>query len=431
MVGTGKQKAEYGDFQTPMVLAQAVCARLAHRALQPATLLEPTCGIGNFLLAGLDQFQTVGAAIGVEINPAHVQRASQALHQRQDAHKTRLMQADFFATDWKRLIGDLAEPILVLGNPPWVTNSELGTLGSRNLPVKSNFQKHDGLDALTGKANFDISEWMLIRLVEALNHRRATLAMLCKAATARKVLCYAWRNGMAVERSVIYGIDAERHFDAAVDAVFLIADFRPGAADRQARVYRDLTEANEPKIIGYEDGILLADISAYHRWRHLCGTETFQWRSGIKHDCAKVMELRREGGKYRNGLGQIVELENTFVYPMLKSSGLGKAQQGPSNRVMLVPQRRVSEDTAHIEHEAPKTWRYLQSHADRLCGRASSIYRDRPCFAIFGVGDYSFAPWKVAISGFYKRLIFAPVGPVEGRPVVFDDTSYFVPCETC
>ena len=82
MVGTGKQKAEYGDFQTPVVLAQAVCACLARRALQPATLLEPTCGIGNFLLAGLDQFQSVGAAIGVEINPAHVRQASQSLHQR-------------------------------------------------------------------------------------------------------------------------------------------------------------------------------------------------------------------------------------------------------------------------------------------------------------------------------------------------------------
>ena len=62
--------------------------------------------------------------------------------------------------------------------------------------------------------------------------------------------------------------------------------------------------------------------------------------------------------------------------------------------------------------------------------RASSIYRDRPAFAIFGVGDYSFAPWKVAISGFYKKLAFVPVGPVNGKPVVFDDTSYFLPCET-
>ena len=62
--------------------------------------------------------------------------------------------------------------------------------------------------------------------------------------------------------------------------------------------------------------------------------------------------------------------------------------------------------------------------------RASSIYRKRPAFSIFGVGDYSFAPWKVAISGFYKRLKFLVVGPFRGKPVVLDDTSYFLPCQT-
>src|SRR5262249_19576551 len=47
-----------------------------------------------------------------------------------------------------------------------------------------------------------------------------------------------------------------------------------------------------------------------------------------------------------------------------------------------------------------------------------------------GVGEYSFAPWKVAISGFYKNFRFAVVGPHAGRPVVLDDTVYFIPCRT-
>ena len=45
-------------------------------------------------------------------------------------------------------------------------------------------------------------------------------------------------------------------------------------------------------------------------------------------------------------------------------------------------------------------------------------------------GAYSFAPWKVAISGLYKKLAFACVGPVDGRPVVFDDTVSFLPFQT-
>ena len=46
--------------------------------------------------------------------------------------------------------------ILILGNPPWVTNSELSSLNSNNLPKKTNFKELNGLDAITGKGNFDI-----------------------------------------------------------------------------------------------------------------------------------------------------------------------------------------------------------------------------------------------------------------------------------
>jgi hypothetical protein len=62
-----------------------------------------------------------------------------------------------------------------------------------------------------------------------------------------------------------------------------------------------------------------------------------------------------------------------------------------------------------------------------LDARKSSIYDKQPSFAVFGVGSYSFAPWKVAVSGLYKRATFTVVGPHQGRPVVLDDTCYFLP----
>jgi hypothetical protein len=62
--------------------------------------------------------------------------------------------------------------------------------------------------------------------------------------------------------------------------------------------------------------------------------------------------------------------------------------------------------------------------------RGSSIYRNRPQFSVFGVGPYSFSPWKVAISGLYKKLDFSCIGLFGDRPVVFDDTCYFFPCDS-
>jgi hypothetical protein len=425
-----KAIAEFGDFQTPDGLADQTCRLLAKQGLRPASVIEPTCGVGGFLFAGLDLFPTIKRAIGADINAEYIQRAKERLQQRPDSLDVILVQADFFATDWPKVIEPLPEPVLILGNLPWVTNAHLGSLKSQNLPTKSNFQGHNGFDAITGKSNFDISEWMLMKLLEIMEGRRGALAMLCKSSVARKTLYYGWKKGMAIERSAIYGIEAKFHFDAAVDAVLLVTYFRPGARETEAKVFPHLNDHDTPTLIGYEDHQLLADITAYHQWKHLRGEEHLKWRSGIKHDCSKVMELRREGNLFRNGLGELADLEADYLYPMLKSSDVANGCKTEDIRWMIVTQKAVGQDTAYIEQNAQKTWAYLQSHADLLSKRGSSIYKKQAPFAIFGVGDYSFAPWKVAISGFYKKLNFRVVGPCHDKPTVMDDTSYFLPCQS-
>ena len=142
------------------------------------------------------------------------------------------------------------------------------------------------------------------------------------------------------------------------------------------------------------------------------------------------MEFRKEIDGYRNGCGELVDLEDDYLYPMFKSSDIANGCDQQPTRWMLVPQRIVGESTRQIRQLAPKTWQYLQTHAQLLDRRASSVYRNRPRFSIFGVGDYSFAYWKVAISGFYKKLYFKVVGPYGEKPVVLDDTCYFVACKT-
>ena len=97
---------------------------------------------------------------------------------------------------------------------------------------------------------------------------------------------------------------------------------------------------------------------------------------------------------------------------------------------MLVPQRAMSDDPSRLRLEAPKAWNYLTAHAHFLDKRKSSIYRNCPRFSVSGVGPYSFAPWKIAISGLYKKLEFVQVPPFLGSPVVLDDTCYFFPCQS-
>jgi hypothetical protein len=142
------------------------------------------------------------------------------------------------------------------------------------------------------------------------------------------------------------------------------------------------------------------------------------------------MEFTKEGDFYRNGFGELVELEDDFLYPMLKSSEVANAKTTSPHRWMLVTQECVGAETSIIRELAPLTWKYLDAHGESLDARGSSIYRNRPRFSVFGVGEYTFSPWKVAISGFYKRFAFVKVGPIAGRPIVLDDTCYSASCRS-
>jgi len=399
---------------------------LKRKGIAPAAIIEPTCGIGAFIKAALVEFPDLEQFFGVEINEEYVAQA------RENAGpKARVEAGDFFVVDWEMVLSSNTGPWLVLGNPPWVTNTELGVLGSSNLPTKSNFQRHKGLDAITGKANFDISEWMLLNQLNWLRKRSGWIAMLVKTSVARKVLRQVWRRGDPVGRSAIYKIDAMQYFGAAVDACLFLLPISQGENSLYCDVFDGLEDRSPSSTLGFHDRMLVSDVEAYMRHRELVGENShYTWRSGVKHDCSKVMELSKNSrGELENGLGERVDIEDDNLFPLLKSSDVAK-ERTKTNRYMLVTQRKIGADTAYLASCAPKTWKYLIRHADLLDARRSIIYQRKPRFSIFGVGSYTFAPWKIAISGFYKTLNFIKVGPVDGKPIVMDDTIYFVPCRS-
>ena len=406
-----------------------MCALLVDRGLRPASVLEPTCGTGTFLNAAIRAFPSTQRLLGLEINPRYVVQANDRLRRSHPAADALVRHADFFQTDWDDVLRGLPRPVLVLGNPPWVTSADLTRLGSSNLPEKENFQGYRGLDALTGRGNFDISEWMLLRALEWIEGHDASLAILCKVAVVRRVLRHAWSRRHRLRNAEVRSIDAFKHFGASVDACLFMVAGSPRRREVECAVYDSLEAAAPSSRFGLRDGELVADLKLYEKWKHLAGPQRYRWRSGVKHDCSKVMELRRYGrDSYVNGFQEKVRLEPRFLFPMLKSSEVANGTVAKPTRWMLVTQSTIGDDTNRIESQAPKTWRYLCAHADRLDRRGSTIYRNRARFSVFGVGPYTFAPWRVAISGFYKKLDFRAVGSFEGKPIVLDDTCYFVPC---
>lgn len=423
-----RTKAEFGDFQTPPELAHKVCSLVSSSwGFSPSSVLEPTCGQGAFVKAALENFPSASVVRGFDINGEYVHEAGQAVSGLSERN-VGVQEADFFLANWDEIVTSLPDPLLVVGNPPWVTNSVLGVLKSGNLPKKSNADNLRGIDALTGKSNFDISEWMLRRYLEWLDHKRGLMAVLCKTSVARKVLRAAWNSSRTISRASVYGIDARKYFDVAVDACALVVQFDPAAHSNECSQFASLDAAGPERIFGLRDSRLVADVKAYDRWSHLATEGLSGWRSGIKHDCAKVFELTRLGEVFVNGLGEEIDLEPDTVFPLLKSSDLAKNRS--PRKWLLVPHESMQDDVGLLKQRAPRTWLYLEAHEQYLSNRGSSIYRKRHPFSIFGVGAYSFAPWKIAVSGMYKELRFVAVSGFAGRPVVLDDTCYSFPCRS-
>ena len=419
-----KAVAEFGDFQTPLPLAREAVKVLHDLGIRPCSILEPTCGRGSFVAAAAEFFDEVKAIVGIDINHLHIGAAKAAVA----ASSVEFREGDFFKFEWDNVLKADQKPWLVLGNPPWVTSAELGSIESQNLPEKSNFQGHTGIAAITGKSNFDISEWMLLRYLDWLKGSAGTIAVLCKTAVARKILLHIWTKKYPIKSARMYKIDALGHFGAAVEACFFVVETEPKGRATSCDLYESLAAKEPRSAIGFSDGHLILDMRTFAVRRSLLGTEErYNWRSGIKHDCSKVMELTPTVGGYLNGLGETVSMEDTFLFPMLKGSDVGNGR-ATCRGVMLVTQRSVGEATSPIEKVAPQTWEYLKSHAEFLAKRGSVIYKNKPEFSIFGVGTYSFSPWKVAISGFYKNLGFLQLRPVSGKPIVFDDTVNFIAC---
>ena len=290
-------RAIFGDFQTPIELAREVVELVLAADPGITAVVEPTCGVGSFLLATSERLGAATSYFGFELNPRYVKACQDAV--RNAGFEAQIQQQDFYTMDWKVFFAQLPARILVIGNPPWVTNAALGVLGGDNLPAKSNFQGHNGFAAKTGKANFDISEWMLIRLLESLRGRPATLAMLCKTATARKALRYAWRNDFDLGRSSLHAIDAARHFGVSVDACLLLTHTGVSNGEQRATFYEGLSFAQPLQTIGMVSGELVSDVTAYLELQDLDGVEYRRWRSGVKHDAARIMELEPVAGGYR------------------------------------------------------------------------------------------------------------------------------------
>jgi len=218
-------RAEYGDFQTNKDLADKIAKHLSSRNISPEIVIEPTCGKGNFIIASLSNFKALKKVFGIEIYKPYVWETKFSILDyflsNPNSHKPEITitHCSIFDFDFKNISKQFpSDKLLIIGNPPWVTNSKLGSLNSSNLPKKSNFKNQNGLDAMTGKGNFDIAEFITLMLLDAFQTHSGHLALLVKNTVVKNIVFDQKVKQYKIGEIEKYSIDSKKEFNVSVEA---------------------------------------------------------------------------------------------------------------------------------------------------------------------------------------------------------------------
>jgi hypothetical protein len=425
-----ESRIEYGDFQTNRNLSLSITKSLSNKNINPQVLVEPTCGKGSFILSAIQMFDSLQQILGIEIQESYLWELKFELleyflqNPNTNKPEIQLFHCNVFDFDFRQIKQQLnGRKLLVIGNPPWVTNATLSTLNSTNLPTKTNFKKAKGIDAITGKGNFDIGEFISLKMLDLFANENGYFAFLIKNSVIKNIIYEQKRNRYPISEIEKHSINAQKEFGAAVDASLFICKF-DSTPEFTAKEF-DFYTSKQKLTLGWVNDKFASNTEKYKQFQDFDGVCPFEWRQGIKHDCAKIMELERINGGFKNAFGEEFELEEDLVYGILKSSDLKSDRIDTPRKYTIVTQKRVGQETQSVLETLPKTKEYLYRHKDYFSRRKSSIYNGKPMFSIFGVGDYSFKPYKVAISGLYKQTRFTLVEP-NGTVLMLDDTCYFI-----
>lgn len=435
MVCEDSGRREYGDFQTPSELSDSICSYLKNDNISPDVVIEPTFGKGSFLISALKYFHTLKKVYAVEIHEPYYWQTKFAILElfirNSDLNKPNifLYLDNIFTFDFseiERSIGNY--DILLLGNPPWVTNSELGSLNSNNLPSKSNFKALNGFEAITGKGNFDICEYILLMMLNSFSKYNGHMAMLTKNSVIKNLIHDLPVTKYKINNISALKIDAKKYFDASVAASLFRCNL--GRNNKNMSFNCKTSSLIAPDsiehIFGWSDDKFVSDVIMYEKNKKYDGISPYIWRQGIKHDCSKIMELQLLNNKYCNGLNEELDIEKELIFGLIKSSDLNSLVIRKPRKYVIITQRKIGEDTAYLSNKLPKLYQYLIKNNFYFEQRKSSIYKNKPPFSIFGIGDYSFKLYKVAISGLYKRPIFSLILPENSKTLMLDDTCYFL-----
>ena len=400
------KKEQKRDYQTPLFFSDKICEYLKNNLkINPDIIVEPTGEIDNFLKSS-SKFFPKKQLYGIENDSSKLNQIDTTIPH------LKLINKDIFTFKFDDI--DKKNSFLIIGNYLRIENK-----------IDLNKSKKSTFDTKINNRNFDSSESNILKIANIFKNTFSTLAFLCQTTVSRNVFIKLIKNNIPYSFIKQINFDSSKIFNFNADTCLFIIQFGGDPLTNKICEVSDFSNTSKTLYkFGFISGKFYFNVDYVHQIEGKCKME---WRQGVKHDCAKIMELIYENNKLKNKDNKEILIENTLLYPLLKSGDLKKPIIKDSSKYVIITQKKIKQDTSFIKKEAPKTWDYLNRNKKYFEDRKSSIYENTPPFSIYGIGDYSFKKYKVAISGFYKEPLFSLT--YCEKTFMLDDGCYYLSFE--
>jgi hypothetical protein len=445
-----KMRLQLGEYYTPRGVAELSVDELDVGEYKSDTFLDPGCGSGIFLATCIDAKREAleddlapnelveiitDTVYGIDLNPVAVKSAKLSyllslLPVLKGSDIDRL-ELPVFLTDSLKLTRDddiefggdslnLAVDHLV-GNPPWITwgnlSEQVREAWREKYVKKLDLLPHHGVETRLGHVNDDISVpfiWVCIHhylnedgdasfvLKRDIMKGPAGRLLRTQRVSSRPVAVRHIHDFNRLRpfgddvgvHSAIYTMDAdcETKFPIAVDS-WKKSSGKPSFST--AETMRETLEHEDTGMIPVEEDDASSSWVREDAENRALGECEHDIRHGVKDDATDVYSIDRE---------QLDELEHDHIYPYIKSKHVVKYGLF-GHSLHLVPIKKANENNeTEMQNHYPKTYEYLESNKQALEDRSSTWLDKGTFYNVFGLGEYTWADYKVV----WCRLGFKP-----------------------
>lgn len=470
-----------GEYYTPDWLAAYTLDRAlaySRKDVRQLRIADPTCGSGTFLLQAIDRKRQAGAGLeeimdsvwGCDINPLAVltAKSNYLLAVWDLLEPARTIELPISCRDALALGPDVRKADLAAGNPPWINWEYLPAAyraRSRHLWEEYGLAEEKGIALSFLKT--DVSDLLTYAAADRLLADGGMLAFLVRQGvfksaqngagfrrfrlpdgTGLRVLRADDLSGLKIFEGAAAGAAAlflRKGEETVYPVPYALWTKAPGAKRGPIDPHIPPERAMAQFVIQEQEAVpvspqeaapwLTAPAGELEGLRKMLGSNPYRARTGVFTGGANAvywLNIRSAGGgtaavsniqdRAKRKVRPVeAELEDTYLYPMLKGGGIRRWRTGYDSYLLCPHTARTKLRPVpweQLREESPRTAAYLASFREVLDQRKGFAGWERAIqrqefHAVLRVGGYTFSPWKVVWKYIASSFVCAVIGEVE------------------